>query len=1479
MGAPSSGTPGAVDSTVPGPGPLLDALLAASPQGVLVESPDGRRLRSNAGFTRLTGWSERDLAEQRRAAQPHPDDLPAVGAARTRVVAGEVERLALSLRLRHRDGHWLHTDARLCAVRGAAGRLEALMWLLDEQAAPQAAPAPAAGAREAEDALLYRATFEEAGVGITHMAPDGTRLRVNRSFCEMLGYDPAGFLALPIGQLLHPDDSASFLAARERLLRGEIPAFSMERRYRHRDGRWIWGLVTSTLCRPAGDGVPYTIAIVRDISARKQAEEDLRASEERFRATFEQAPFALAHWTADGRWLRVNRRFVEMFGYEFHELAPLGWRDLNHPGELLIREENMRRLEGGDVQSLVREKRYVRRDGSVFWARVRTSVVRDRDGRADYVVSALEDITERKLAEEALRASEERFRDLIEFSSDWYWEQDDQFRFTSISGNEAATRELLSPDYLGKRRWELPWLVGPGGWDEHRETLEQHKPYRDLILSRFARDGTLRYISISGRPVFDAEGRFTGYRGTSSDVTQRVVSERRLRDSESRSRLLSMVVEQSSEAIVLVDLDNVVIAWNPGAAALYGHSPAEAIGTNFTRLVMPAADEAQIAAAIAEVRAGRRVTRIEARQSRSGRRMEVETSFSPLNDSQGTQIGGIGVSRDISARLVTERALRHSEARNRLLAAVVEQSTDSIVIKDLDNVVLSWNPAAQRTYGWSAAEAIGRNMTLLARPASTGEQVAERIARLRKGLPGAWQALSFRRDGTPVHLDVTVAPLHDEGGVHVGEISIARDVTERERAAQALRLTEARNRELALIVDQSRDAIITKDLDNRVVTWNRGAEYLFGWSADEVRGRNFTALVEPSADGVRIARTTERIRARESRIWETIRTTKSGAPVHVEVSVSPLYDESGQHLGEVSVNRDITQRVLAEEALREHRLFLAQAQEMGGIGSWSAAIGSGDLTWSDETLRIFGLTREAFDGRTDTFWRLVHPEDSGRVRATVDDAIATGSPYVHEFRIVRPDGTERWVYEQATVVRDRSGQAVRAIGVTQDITERRAAHERIRFLATRDPLTELPNRLLLQDRIEQGMAAASRNDSLLAVLFVDLDHFKTINDSLGHAIGDEMLKQVAQRLMRCVRAEDTLARLGGDEFVVLLQGLHDSQGAAQVARKILAMLSRPCMVEGHQLSTSCSIGISFYPTDGEDAQTLMKNADAAMYHAKERGRGHYQYFSSELHARAVERLTVETALRAAIERDEFELHFQPQVSVGGGRTVGVEALLRWRHPSRGLLAPGAFIRIAEDSGLITPIGEWVLEAACRQARHWLDLGHPPLRVAVNVSVGQLSRDFVRTVARVLDHYRLAPGTLELEVTESLLMQQVDENVKLLRRLGDMGVQVAVDDFGTGYSSLAYLKKFPLDALKIDRTFVRDIGSDPDDAAITSSVVAIGRNLGLRVVAEGVEQIEQLELLRKMGCDEYQGYVNGRPLPADAFAARFLAPGLNLQPRE
>lgn len=964
----------------------------------------------------------------------------------------------------------------------------------------------------------------------------------------------------------------------------------------------------------------------------------------------------------------------------------------------------------------------------------------------------------------------------------------------------------------------------------------------------------------------DAEGRS---RGVSSDVTHRVVSERRLREREAENRLLAEIVSQSQDAIITRDLDNRIVTWNAGATMLFGHSAADVVGRNATELLGLDRSAETIALRIADLRAGVSMTRRTRIRTAADRMVDIEIRQSPLRDAEGRLIGQITISRDLTERLETEQALRASEARNRLLAAVVEQSSEAILIKDLDNIVLSWNAGAERMYGWSQAEAVGRNITLLLRPSATGTDVARRIAQVRRGVPDAWRTVSYRRDGTLIHVDVNVSPLFDESGRHIGEISMVRDITEREQAEAALRVTQARNRELALIVDQSYDAIITKDTHNRILTWNRGAERIFGWSAAEAVGRNFLSLTVPDASEPELRAAIERIETHTADTWEAVRLTKDGRRIHVEVSLSPLFDEDGKHLGEISINRDISERVQAEEALRDHRLFLEQAQEVGSIGSWALSLTGGTLTWSEETRRIFGMGGDAFDGSAETFWELLHPDDVARVRTAHEQAISVRRPFTNQYRIVRPDGAQRWIHEHAAIIRDDHDQPLRMVGVVQDITEQRAAQERIEFLATRDPLTELPNRLLLRDRITHAMAGAARSGTQLALLFIDLDQFKTINDSLGHWVGDELLKQVAARLASCVRMEDTLARLGGDEFVLLLQGLTDSQAASQVASKVLSLLARPYLIEGHQLSSSCSIGISLYPTDGEDAQALMKNADAAMYYAKERGRGNYQYFSTELHSRAVERLSIETALRRALERGEFELHFQPQARMDDSTVVGMEALLRWNHPDEGVLAPGRFIRIAEESGLIVPLGDWALDAACAQMRAWLDAGLTPPRLAVNVSVGQLSPAFVLGVERILRAHRMDGSQLELEMTESLLMLQVDENVKVLRRLGDLGVQISLDDFGTGYSSLAYLKKFPIDALKIDRTFVRDIVEDPDDSAITAAVVSIGHHMQLRVVAEGVETPEQLAILRTMGCDEYQGYLFSRPLPAAGFAARFL----------
>ena len=437
--------------------------------------------------------------------------------------------------------------------------------------------------------------------------------------------------------------------------------------------------------------------------------------------------------------------------------------------------------------------------------------------------------------------------------------------------------------------------------------------------------------------------------------------------------------------------------------------------------------------------------------------------------------------------------------------------------------------------------------------------------------------------------------------------------------------------------------------------------------------------------------------------------------------------------------------------------------------------------------------------------------------------------------------------------------AARTAGLVRSLSH---ANKELHHLALHDSLTRLPNRSLLEDRIVQAIAAGERSGKRFALMFLDLDRFKTINDSLGHHYGDKLLQSMAERLQQSVRAEDTVARLGGDEFVVLLGAIAEPAVAANIAQKLLDTLARPLDVEGQEQSISVSIGISMYPDDGAQLRELMSNADSAMYHAKKMGRGNYQFFAPEMNAAASKRLALERDLRRALDLKQFELHYQPKVDMASGDVHAMEALVRWRSPDRGLVPPNEFIPVAEETGMIIPLGAWVLEEACRQNRAWQLAGLPPMRVAVNLSAYQFrQQNLPEFVAALLVETGLDASCLELEVTESVVMHNPAEAALTLQRLHAQGIHISVDDFGTGYSSLSYLKQFRLDTLKIDRSFVRDISKDADDAAIVRSVIALAHSLRLRVIAEGVETTEQLDYLRELGCDQYQGYLRSKPLPA------------------
>jgi diguanylate cyclase (GGDEF)-like protein len=521
---------------------------------------------------------------------------------------------------------------------------------------------------------------------------------------------------------------------------------------------------------------------------------------------------------------------------------------------------------------------------------------------------------------------------------------------------------------------------------------------------------------------------------------------------------------------------------------------------------------------------------------------------------------------------------------------------------------------------------------------------------------------------------------------------------------------------------------------------------------------------------------------------------------------------------------------------------------------------------SDMSLRLFGIRSDQPDVPYDQLLERLHPEDRPRFAQSLEQCLhGTGSLDI-EYRVVSSEGNSRWLRTKGDALLDLEGEPIKVLWVTEDVSQRKDMDARVRFLAHHDLLTGLPNRTLFHDRLQQALAAAKRMESRVALLFIDLDRFKYVNDSFGHRAGDILLQTVAARLRSCVRETDTVCRHAGDEYLIVLSALRDPTEAALVAGKVLATFEQAFDLDGQEVQISASVGISVYPDDGQTTEDLIRNADAAMYHSKKNGRNRYEFFTTELTAPVAERLVLANQLRRAVERNELVLHYQPQYEVANNKLVAAEALVRWNHAERGLLTPDSFIPLAEESDIIHLIGEWVLGDVCRQVNAWRNAGVKVVPVAINFSALQFRRaNLVEGVASALARHGLEASNLEIELTENAIMQDPKEAAAILDQLHEMGVGISIDDFGTGYSSLNYLKRFPIDKLKIDRSFVEDLPYDLNDSAIVQAIINLAKSLRMTVIAEGVETKAQLDFLRSLGCESYQGYLGGRPMEAERFA--------------
>ncbi len=681
----------------------------------------------------------------------------------------------------------------------------------------------------------------------------------------------------------------------------------------------------------------------------------------------------------------------------------------------------------------------------------------------------------------------------------------------------------------------------------------------------------------------------------------------------------------------------------------------------------------------------------------------------------------------------------------------------------------------------------------------------------------------------------------------------------------------AQARQLSLL-ESTIDLIVTFDTDGRILYLNNAARRLFGVESAREAGvitDHLPAWVAVQHERVVLPA------AMKWGFWRGEIAVMDGVGREIPMSQSLIAHRDANLKIEYfsTIARDISERIELEQRLTRSRdLYLGLFHDFPDLVWFSGTDGQAEY-FNHSWLEFSGHSIERLLGNR--WLDCLHPEDRDKVMAAQAMTLNGGGRFEIEYRLRRADGAYRWMLGQGQPYHDLDGEFAGIVGTCRDITERKRLDAELERLASHDVLTNLPNRSLLQDRIAQALAFARRQKLRAAVMFLDLDRFKTVNDTLGHHVGDHLLVGVAERLCACLREGDTVARVGGDEFVVVLPDIGESEdlaGVDGVADKLMKSLAAPFMIDGQELFVSGSLGISIYPRDGTDIATLLKHADIAMYRAKDKGRNNHQYYATEMNARSHERLALETSLRHAIERDEFVLHYQPQIAADTGAIVGLEALVRWQHPELGMVPPASFIPLAEETGLIVPIGEWVLHTACEQNRQWREAGLPAVRIAVNLSARQFQKcDVVRFVADALAATGMSASGLDLELTESMLMHDPEGVIATLNGLKAMGVRVALDDFGTGYSSLAYLSRFPIDEIKIDQSFVRDYDPDSDDAPLVRAIIGIARSLGISVVAEGVETLEQHCYLQRQFCNRMQGYLFSRPVPAEQIA-ELLAEG-------
>jgi diguanylate cyclase (GGDEF)-like protein/PAS domain S-box-containing protein len=1109
--------------------------------------------------------------------------------------------------------------------------------------------------------------------------------------------------------------------------------------------------------------------------------------------------------------------------------------------------------------------------GERRWVRVHVVPDIGADGAVRGLYTLLLDVDQDHRMREALERQEAQLRHFAENLPGPIAVVDANFRFLFANKVYQRLRGKTLDRIVGRA---VPEILGPEatavGLTPFVEALKRGEPCSYERLEGPPGEEP-RWHIVRLAPIMDGEGRFDGYYVVASDIhDMKLAGERQRRQQEQ----LRLFMDNIPDAVVYLDRDRRILFANRQFASIRGFTSENIIGRTTADVMGPEiagwiAERTQKVLDRGEVATYERLTDV------PGGQRWFHTKVVPHFGEDGSIVGMYVVGHDIHE---VKEAQAQVAAREEELRFFAENIPEAICYVDIERGCTFVNNVFLATRGITREQALGKfPADVYSREVVDG--LAPHLARVMLGQEVTYERRVRMPGADDRWVRVRLTPRRDGEGVVRGYYVVSTDIHEIKTAQAEV---EDKERQLRQVIDSIPTPMCYVDAQMRYRYVNNAFLDYIGLRPDDIVGRPVIDVLGEERFR-QLHPHLERLKTGESLAVERHVRFADGRARWMIVRLTPRISD-GEYLGYYATTSDINEQKTVEEELRRANTILSAHFDNTPLAviEWDTELRI--VRWSGQAEPVFGWTASEALGRSLKSWRVVYEDD----QAAVDEAIGrlVQGPRNHATllaRSYRKDGSVIWVEWNHSALRDAGGRLISILSLAQDVSSRIQAEERLQYMATHDGLTGLPNSVLLNDRLQAALVRAKRSGARVGVMFLDLDHFKDVNDTLGHRVGDQLLKELSRRIRAALRQSDVLARVSGDEFVVVMEDFPDANAPELVARKVLDEVRRPFALEGHEIHVSASLGLAIHPHDGTDADTLLKNADAAMYHAKELGRNGFRLFSAELAERRSQRLQVETALRRALRGNELALHYQPIVDIATGEVTRAEALLRWQDPDRGLVLPQGFVPLAEESGLGHAVGQWVLKAACRQARAWRDAGLGNIDLCVNLSASQL-RDtaMIGDLKRTLLDTGCEPGWLTFEITETSMVRDVEGASVILARLRALGVRIAIDDFGTGFSSLSHLRHLPVDVLKIDKAFVADIGpgetassagarsrrarqgDSAGGAAIVSAVIGLARGLGLDVVAEGVEKKSQLDFLAREGCPACQGYLLCPPLAAKEF---------------